>query len=355
MCQALCKALRLPYLRRHGLCRQEIYGFNSWLQKVSSSRTSGWPLAACHSLGSRLFSPSQEAKALARSRKQLPLWPGGGGLQPTTPQGDVGSRLHVGALSSGSAGRPSPRPEPTGWVPGFCRFHYPHAPGASRLPCGRRRFAGQERGNPLDRELERESNPRELRFPAGVSAPLPVNSRSSGLTRAARRASREGGAMVQMETQLQSIFEDVVVSGGAGDPGRLAGRRGRAREPGPGHLSPPLLCCDTLCACEGLASFRMLSNSKPPLKSTAPLVTGQAGNDILCGSLIKVTCPLLHLILSSGRALFFFSFHFSFVFFLSFTSLAFCFLQKTEIIEEAFPGWVSMHGRILWFYVSVSL
>lgn len=33
--------------------------------------------------------------------------------------------------------------------------------------------------------------------------------------------------MVQMETQLQSIFEEVVVSGRAGDPGRRPGEESR--------------------------------------------------------------------------------------------------------------------------------
>lgn len=149
--------------------------------------------------------------------------------------------------------------------------------------------------------------------------------------------------MVQMETQLQSIFEDVVVSGGAGDPGRLAGRQGRAREPGPDHLSPPFLCCDNLCACEGLASVRMLSNSKPPLKSTAPLVTGQAGNDILCGSLIKVTCSLLHcnIFLREGPLFFFFSFSFCFLF--VFYIAYFLFLTENGNYRRGF-SWVSIYA-----------
>lgn len=53
--------------------------------------------------------------------------------------------------------------------------------------------------------------------------------------------------MVQMETQLQSIFEEVVVSGTARDPGPWLGE-GVARGQRPGHplldffVVMPLLC-----------------------------------------------------------------------------------------------------------------
>lgn len=70
--------------------------------------------------------------------------------------------------------------------------------------------------------------------------------------------------MVQMETQLQSIFEEVVVSGRAGDPGRRP-REEESRELRVRTLPrQPLLCCDTEDVCRGLAILKLLSDSAPP-------------------------------------------------------------------------------------------
>lgn len=80
------------------------------------------------------------------SRKHLPLQPGGGDLQPTTPRGTYVQSSTWGR--SRLARRPPFSTGGTfGWVSGFCRFHNPHAPGTSGLPGRLVRFAGPRKGS----------------------------------------------------------------------------------------------------------------------------------------------------------------------------------------------------------------
>ena len=76
---------------------------------------------------------------------------------------------------------------------------------------------------------------------------------------------RQARVMLQMETQLQSIFEEVVVSGTARDPGRWLGEgvagEQRLKKSGPRNLPPPLPCCDIEYVCKGWVILKLLSNS----------------------------------------------------------------------------------------------
>lgn len=72
MCQALCKALGLPYLRRHGPCRQEKCGFDSWLQKISSSHRQQVDLGCRWSPSPWLPFPGLQASFLASRQKHQP-------------------------------------------------------------------------------------------------------------------------------------------------------------------------------------------------------------------------------------------------------------------------------------------
>lgn len=54
-------------------------------------------------------------------------------------------------------------------------------------------WALQQIGDGLSWAIGEETDPGELRFPTGVCGPLPLHCRISGLTRAARLVSKEGG------------------------------------------------------------------------------------------------------------------------------------------------------------------
>lgn len=128
--------------------------------------------------------------------------------------------------------------------------------------------------------------------------------------------------MVQMETQLQSIFEEVVVSGRARGPGRRR-RQAGAGAAGPGsalHHSPPRLggeARDPQTA-ERLPVLEPQRRGDGGARSAAAREEDSPALPPVLGSRRPRLCILLHLTHSVSFGLFV--------------------LQKTEIIEEAFPG-----------------
>ncbi|KAL4675847.1 hypothetical protein H8959_009992 [Pygathrix nigripes] len=183
------------------------------VQKVSCSQTSAAGSSIfrrLQPLGSKLFI-SQSANGLVPSWKQLLLQPGGGGLRSTTPPGSLGSRFRLGALSSGLRAallhRRNRLAAPLVSA-GFANSAYRALPvfrtgSSSWLGCG---------GNAPGKALGEGSDARELRFPPEVSAPLPHIFPERGSDPGLAGHPGKAGVIVQMETQLQSIFEEVVES-----------------------------------------------------------------------------------------------------------------------------------------------
>ena len=178
--------------------------------------------------------------------------------------GALGGRFHLGALASGSwvalLHRRNPLAGSLVSVSAVVSAH-PALQASVRLPAGRWAPEGavparcpRKKWSPASWNYL-QAPPAFCPSTAGVRAwPAPRSCRP-----------RKARVMVQMETQLQSIFEEVVVSGTARDPGRWLGegvaRGQRLKKSGPRNLSPPLSCCDIAYVYKGWAILKLLSNS----------------------------------------------------------------------------------------------
>lgn len=155
----------------------------------------------------------------------------------------------MGAFSSDSRTVPSPKAEPSGRVPRFRGFIIGSTSDFPALPWRPLLFAEHWRGL-FQLSAWRGKRGGRPAVSCGRLRPSVDLVADRGLDPGPHAGRpRKPGAMVQMETQLQSIFEEVVVSERARDPGLRLGEGdtwgSRLWNP-TGTTSPPfLLCCDT--------------------------------------------------------------------------------------------------------------
>ena len=193
--------------------------------------------------------------------------------------GALGGRFHLGALASGSwialLHRRNPLAGSLVSVSSVVRAH-PALQASVRLPAGR--WAPE--GAVPARRPRKKWSPASWNYLQAPPAFCPSTAGVRAWPAPRSCCPRKARVMVQMETQLQSIFEEVVVSGTARDPGRWLGEGGLG-DSGSRNLaratSPHLFLVVTSRMCARVERFSNYCQIQSHLKSTTPFVTDQAG------------------------------------------------------------------------------